>query len=218
MSLSTRGNPKGEESAVAFFRENVQNPIRTMKALVHRLRTADGAEIAEAALVMPVVFIFLLGIVWFGRAFNIYSTITQAAQQGALVAARPACATCAAPTPNWSGTNFPGDAAVRTAVSNVMQASSLNPALIPPNSNPQPSIFCDTPWVPVAGVCSPSATTGNIMICRGVLINPPKDPAKPQACGTFVSFQYNFSFNLPFTSLNMTQITMNAQAQSRMEN
>ena len=53
-----------------------------MKLRAHKLGNTEGAEIAEAALVMPVVFIFLLGIIWFGRAFNIYSTITQAAQQG----------------------------------------------------------------------------------------------------------------------------------------
>jgi hypothetical protein len=33
-----------------------------------------------------------------------------------------------------------------------------------------------------------------------------------------VSFKYPFQFYLPFTSLNMQQITLAAQAQSRMEN
>ena len=61
-----------------------------MKRLFHKLWNTEAAEIAEAALVLPVVFVFLLGIVWFGRAFNIYSTIQQAAQQGAIAAARPA--------------------------------------------------------------------------------------------------------------------------------
>ncbi len=60
-------------------------PIPKMRARLHNLRSSEAAEIAEAAMVLPVVFIFLLGIIWFGRAFNIYSTITQAAQQGAIV-------------------------------------------------------------------------------------------------------------------------------------
>ena len=59
-----------------------------LKRIATRLRSADGAEIAEAAMVLPLVFMLLLGIVWFGRAFNIYSTIQQAAQQGAITAAR----------------------------------------------------------------------------------------------------------------------------------
>jgi hypothetical protein len=187
-----------------------------MKPLVQRLRTTDGAEIAEAALVLPVVFLFLLGIVWFGRAFNIYASITQAAQQAAIVAARPTCAACAPPPSPWPGTNFPGDATVRNTVLTFIQASNLNPSLIPPNTNVKPTIFCDVP--PPAGGCSPSTALGNITICRQVLLNPPKDPAQPQICGTFVSFQYMFSLNLPFSSLNMTQIRMSAQAQSRMEN
>ena len=60
----------------------------------------------------------LLGIVWFGRAFNIYSTITQAAQQGAITAARSTCATC--------GNAFPPLRTVDNAVYAVMQASSLD--------------------------------------------------------------------------------------------
>jgi hypothetical protein len=33
-----------------------------------------------------------------------------------------------------------------------------------------------------------------------------------------VSFQYPFQFNFPGTSLNLQQIILSAQAQSRMEN
>jgi len=179
-----------------------------MRLLAHKLRGTEAAEIAEAALVMPVVFIFLLGIIWFGRAFNIYSTITQAAQQGAIVAARPTCATCAAPGSSWGGTSFPGDTTVAGAVTSVMQASSLDPNQI---------IATSLPGCP---------TSSNIQICRQVLLNSttgnapqactPGNP--PQVCGTIVSFQYPFQFYLPFTSLNLSRVVMNAQGQSRMEN
>ncbi len=74
-----------------------------------KLESTDGAEIAEAALVLPLVFMLLLGIIWFGRAFNIYSTITQAAQQGAITAARASCATCVPST-------FPTDITVDKAI------------------------------------------------------------------------------------------------------
>jgi len=185
-----------------------------MNKLVHKLRNTAGAEIAEAALVMPVVFVFLLGIIWFGRAFNIYSTITQAAQQGAIVAARPVCATCGAPGCKWGSTDFPCDAAVTNAISAVLTASSLNPSQIPPNKQTPPSAFCTLPPPAPVG-CTPASTTGNITICREVWLN---SPSQPQICGTLVSFQYPFTFYLPFTSLNLSQVTMNAQAQSRMEN
>ncbi len=177
-----------------------------MRASLHRLRGTEGAEIAEAALVLPVVFIFLLGIIWFGRAFNIYSTITQAAQQGALVAARPVCASCGA-TGGLNG-EFQKDAAVVAAVTAVMQASSLDMTQVSPST-------------PIAG-CS---TTSSIQICRELILSsssgPPQfcsPPLQSQVCGATVSFQYPFQFYLPFTSLNLSRVVMNAQAQSRMEN
>jgi hypothetical protein len=186
-----------------------------MSRMLHRLGRVDGAEIAEAALVLPIVFMFLLGIVWFGRAFNIYSTITQAAERGAATAGRPACATCLLPADNWNGTNFPGDTTVENSIFSVMDASSLDRTQIMTyapsglQSCPSPAPLMDCPH-----------TTGNgITVCRSVLLNPSATvpPPLPQ-CGTIVSFQYPFKFNLPFTSLNMQQIVLTAQAQSRMEN
>jgi hypothetical protein len=186
--------------------------VPKMRARLAKLRSPEAAEIAEAALVMPVVFIFLLGIIWFGRAFNIYSTITQAAQQGALAAARSSCATCAAPTPPWGSTNFPGDATVANTVTAVMQASSLDTSQILSSASAGVPVFCAIPSAP-AGACT--TTPNNIKICREILLN---QTAQLPVCGTTVSFQYPFQFYLPFTSLNLTQVVLSAQAQSRMEN
>ncbi len=171
-----------------------------------RLLNADGAEIAEAALVLPLVFMMLLGIVWFGRAFNIYATISQAAQQGAILAARPSCATCGAGNP------FPTDVAVVGAITAVMQASNLDPAQIINPGLPAPTL-CTNPPIP-AGACT---TSSNISICRNATLNTPVGAQTPQ-CGTVVSFQYPFKFYLPFTSLNLNQIVLTANAESRMEN
>ena len=55
-----------------------------------------GSEIAEAALVLPIFFLIMLGIYWFGRAFNTYATINHAAREGArvgVVRAAPPAAT-----------------------------------------------------------------------------------------------------------------------------
>jgi Flp pilus assembly protein TadG len=180
-----------------------------MKSFVHKLRSDHGAEIAEAAVVLPLVFMFLLGIVWFGRAFNIYSTIQQAAQQGALAAARPTCASCP--------TTFGGGAAVDTAVAAVMNASSVPPsAIINPGSATAP--------------CTNSPSY-NITVCQQVVLSAtpplpspltscgsPPDPTPTQFCGMLVTFQYPFQFYLPFTSVNMNTIKLTAQAQTRMEN
>src|SRR5271154_2997978 len=83
-----------------------------------------GAEIAEAAAVLPLMFMMLLGIFWFGQAFSIYGAITRAAQEGARAGAIPYCATCA--TPN-SLTAFAANAV--TATNAAMTASKLDPTL-----------------------------------------------------------------------------------------
>jgi Flp pilus assembly protein TadG len=171
----------------------------------YKLKGADGAEIAEAAMVLPLVFMLLLGIVWFGRAFNIYSTIQQAAQQGAITAARATkCATC--------GGTFP--VSVDTTVTAVMQASNLDPSQIPPPSTMPSPLSCVNPALTVT--CKKSAN--NIILCQQVLLNSPVSSTQPPQCGATVSFQYPFSFYLPFTSLNLQSVVMTAQAQSRMEN
>jgi Flp pilus assembly protein TadG len=182
--------------------------MNKLKTLAHNLRSTEAAEIAEAALVLPLVLMFLLGIVWFGRAFNIYCTIQQAAQQGALAAARPTCAT----TCGNAFASGPSYTAVINAVNSVMNASHVDPGQITAN--------------PVAG-CS---TASNITICQQVELNSTTTPlttcpsltqptpTPSQVCGVLVTFQYRYKSFFPGTSLNLTQITLTAQAQSRMEN
>ena len=60
-----------------------------MKLVKRILIGTAGAEIAETAVVLPLLFTVLLGIFFFGRAYNIYGTITQAAMQGARAAVAP---------------------------------------------------------------------------------------------------------------------------------
>jgi hypothetical protein len=182
-----------------------------MLRILRQLGRADGTEIAEAAVVLPLLFTFLLGIVWFGRAFQVYSTITQAAQRGAVTAARASCATCPLPADNWSGTNFPGDTTVNNAVYAITDASNLDEALI--TQNPPSTPFPACPLPAPAPACSP---IGNpITICRSVKLNANSTPAQ---CGVVVTFKYPFQLYLPFTSLNLQQVMLTAQAQTRMEN
>jgi hypothetical protein len=180
-----------------------------MRTIVRKLGYEDGVEIAEAAMVLPLVFTLLLGIVWFGRAFNIYSTIQQAAQQGAITAARGSCATC--------GNTPASDVTVDNVIYAVMNASHLDPTQIPASANP--GLFpCPAPpggWAVPAGC---AVTGNNIYVCRNVQLNPTAGATQPAQCGTVVSFQYPFKSYLPFTALNLQTVTMSAQAQSRMEN
>jgi hypothetical protein len=168
-----------------------------------KLGNEDGVEILEAALVLPILFTFLLGIVWFGRAFNIYSTITQAAQQGAITAARSSCATCGNSVAN-----------VDNVVGAVLQSSNLHENQIQASPNPG-LLACPSPPAPPGGC---AVTVNKVWVCRNVQLNPSGVATQPQQCGSVVSFQYPFETYLPFTSLNLRQIVLSVQAQSRMEN
>jgi TadE-like protein len=165
-----------------------------------------GAEIAETAAVLPVLFSVLLAIFFFGRAYNIYGTISQAAMQGARAAVAPACATCGntAPTADVIATNFVGPA---------LQASHLNPGFVQP-MNPTAcqcgSVACGT-----MVACDPAGTGANPSICvqQNVILS--NTAGGTQACGTSVSFQYPYGFNLPFHSFTLQ---LKAEAQMQAEN
>ena len=62
------------------FNDNAVGYGAIVKWLREIARDSCGTEIAETAVVLPLVFMLLLGIMWFGRAFNIYSTLNRAAR------------------------------------------------------------------------------------------------------------------------------------------
>jgi TadE-like protein len=160
-----------------------------------------GAEIAEAAAVLPLMFMILLGIFWFGQAFSIYGAITRAAQEGARAGVAPYCATC-------SGTNSATTNAVN-GVTTALLASKLDPTQ---TRSPLPPL--PLPLSCTGGSSSPCS--GAICVQSPVLL---KDSgAATGVCGMSVSFQYPFQFWLPFTSLNKQKIWITASARVRMEN
>jgi Flp pilus assembly protein TadG len=162
-----------------------------------------GAEIAEAAIVLPLVFMLLLGIYWFGRAYNTYATITHAAREGARAATAQSCATC--------GNAALVEAQVATRVGQALQASKLDPARVTPLL-PSPGLKdCQTG----AAVVPACASSPAICFAPNVRINDPT--TGPVACGVSVSFQYPYQFYLPFTSLNGQLIQLKADVQTAGE-
>ena len=82
--------------------------------------TDTGSEIAEAAFILPLLFALLFGIVWFGRAFNIYATLNRAAHEGAQAAAARTCASC--------GNTFQSAANIQANVINpILRAAHIDP-------------------------------------------------------------------------------------------
>jgi len=171
-----------------------------------KIRETRGSQIAEAALVMPLAFMMLLGIYWFGRAFNTYATINHAAREGARAAVAQTCATCASPN------IAPTTATVASVVTQTMQASSVDPTQIIayPSTLPTPA---NCPGAPASASCS---ANGNVTICNNVPITPSTNPY-PQVCGVTVSFQYPYQFWIPFTSLQNQQIILTADVQMKGE-
>src|SRR6266567_4836787 len=58
------------------------------------VRGEKGVELVEAAFVLPVLLMMLLGIIWMGRGYMIYETITRAAREGARYEVLPSCVSC----------------------------------------------------------------------------------------------------------------------------
>ena len=168
-----------------------------------------GAEIAEAAAVLPLMFMMLLGIFWFGQAFSIYGAITRAAQEGARAGAVPICATC--PVTNSSATNS----------ANAVQAALVASKLDPSQAKATPPVtFSPCPGQIVAVACAatgnPVMTNANVCVQPTVLLTNVGSNGNG-VCGTSVTFQYPFQFWLPFTSLNKQKIWLTASARVRME-
>ena len=70
-----------------------------MKSLFRRqadaiARKECGSQVAELAMVFPILLMVFMGILWFGRAFNIYTTLNRAAREAAEAKAEHACTTC----------------------------------------------------------------------------------------------------------------------------
>lgn len=67
---------------------------RTRVHVVTKWGKDSGAELLEAAFVIPVMLMLLVGIITFGRAWNVYQTITRAAREGARELVLTSCALC----------------------------------------------------------------------------------------------------------------------------
>lgn len=172
------------------------------KFLTLFVRETHGAEIAESAAVLPLMFMILLGIFWFGQAFSLYGAITRAAQEGARAGAVPLCSTCSSTQNSTQNATNATD-----AVKNALIASDLDPNQMQ-MSTPPVMNFCDNPVVqcPVTGAA-----------CVQVPVQLSTTALGGGGCGIAVTFQYPFKFTLPFVSFNNQQILLTASARMRME-
>jgi Flp pilus assembly protein TadG len=164
-----------------------------------------GAHIAEAAFVLPILFLILMGIFWFALAFNVSTTVERAAKQGMMVAARPTCATCG---------NASSNSAAVSAIQSTLVADHLEPG----------NIVSYAPGFVCTGGGTGCSTTSNVQICTTAPLNcgnaSCQDP--PAACGSGVtrgvrvSFAYRYRSPVPLGG--WSAITIPATAQAPREN
>ena len=164
-----------------------------------------GQEIAEAAVVLPLFMMLLLGIYWFGRAYNIYATITHAAREGARTGTASTCVTCGntATTPDQ----------IADKISAVLKADHLDPS----KATAITPAFKDCADGTTSVACA-TISAGKPQVCVQQNVRLNGNTTDPPACGIAVSFQYPYQFWLPFTSLNKQLIQLKAQAQMTGEN
>ncbi len=172
---------------------------------------SKASEIAEAALVLPIMFTLLLGIFYVGRAYNIYAAMNHAAREGARAAGSSTCATCA--TPN---DRLPANQVATQFVAPVLAASGLDNNRVTSSVTPN---FCTCGLVGCSQLvqCDPLGTSAIPSVCVQHDVNLGLQDYKPVACGTAVSFQYPFHLPLPFAPTSLQTVTISTQAQAREE-
>ena len=180
--------------------------IESMRKLRRLFFETSGAEIAETAAVLPLLFTVLLGIFFFGRAYNIYGTITQAAIQGARAAVAPTCATCTNQT-------LTADQIATNVVGPVLQASHLDNTRVQPLSST--ACACGSVGCGTTVACDPAGLSATPSICVQQNVSITGSGSSTEQCGTSVAFQYPYGFNLPFQSFTLQ---LKATAQMRGEN
>ena len=174
---------------------------RRNSQLLRKWAEDSGAELVEAAFVLPLLLTLLLGIFWMGRAYDIYETITRAAREGARYAVLPSCATC---NPANQMTEIYTSAGTTTS-----------PACI---SNPTYEFTNFVAPSLLASRLDPNSTEVQQTYCQQAVVLNPTSDASSQQCGVEVSFKYPVTFAIPFTSVNAMTINIPTSVTMRMEN
>jgi TadE-like protein len=177
----------------------------TTRTIRNLLRGTGGTEIAEAAAILPLLFMAIMGIFWFSQAFRLYGTITRAAQEGARAGAQPNCSTCSVDSNTQQAIN------AVNAVNAVLSTSKLDTTL-PAYPNPRP-IFNSCSGF--GGTNCIGAASGKVCVQAPVQLS--NSFSGSGVCGISVSFTYPFTFPLPFASIGNRTINLRAQARVRME-
>jgi len=192
-------------------------PNSISRTLNHIAGGTRGSEVAEAALVLPLMFMILLGIFWFGQAFRIYGTLTHAAREGARAAVAPACSTCASLTSAQSAQN------AYNAVQNALLAAKLDPRQLKMPTAAPSLCSCGSSSSSCGTVVPCNTSVTRVCVQENVQLSY-SSLNGAGTCGTSVSFQYQYPYHFylpctpqPCTSLDLRNLTLPGSAEMRIE-
>jgi TadE-like protein len=180
-------------------------------------RDAGGTEIVEAAMTLPLLFMFLIGVLWFGLAFFIYGTLAQGTRAGAEAAVAPVCTTCVQPAnpANTIASN------AQIAVHNALASAHLSKTNLVATGSWTPPLVCacgtaSKAACTAAQTCNTSVT--DVCVQENVQLSYPA-AGGAGTCGTSVSarYQYPFHFSIPLTDLDIGNVLLPGQAEMRSE-
>lgn len=131
-------------------------------------RKEKGAVAVEMAIVLPLLLLILLGVIEFGRVFNVQISLSQAAREGARHAAIhhdkasldvPGTALAAAPALSGLGVTVTDDASSCSSTTNVRVTTSV--------TLPSLTGFLDAGFFGAPGIFPLSMTGVGVMRCGG---------------------------------------------------
>jgi len=167
------------------------------------LERERGAEILEAALVLPILFFVVFAMIWLGLAFHAASSLHRAVRQAVRIGASHSCALC--------GNTLAADTEIVGNVNSTLQATHLRAEKVIPYS---PPFACQATPLPSC------TTTQNVEICRGVPLScggatcqsPPAQCGALPGLGTRISFAYEFDSPVPVGAFRSIVIRASAQS------
>lgn len=159
-------------------------------------RKDEAAEIAEFAIVVPILFFLVLAMFWLGQAYNISNNLNKAVTDGLAAALKNSCATCG----NAAATNLQ----IADAIERAFQAGNLKSGNLTSFS---PTPTCPSP---IASVTSSSGVTYNVEVCTGLALWPGST-----VLGTRVAMQYRTPISSPVGAFR--NLTLSAVVQGRPE-
>jgi Flp pilus assembly protein TadG len=173
-----------------------------MRKILKLCAGSDAAEIAEFAIVLPILFFLVLAMFWLGQAYNISNNLNKAATDGLAAALKNSCATC--------GNTAASQVQIADAIEKAFQAGSLKPGNLQAYT-PKP----DTPTCPSTPITSVTSSTGvayALEVCTGM----PLWPTTTTILGTRIAMQYSTPIAFPVAAFK--SVTLQAVVQGRPEN